>query len=301
VAGGYYDQRSRHFEAWVASEQNGRWRRAIEVPGSGALFAGGDGGVHSVSCASAGNCMAGGFYTDGAGLQSAWVASEQNGRWHRAIQVPGLAALNVGGSGGVESVSCASAGNCAAGGFYTDGSVHDQAWVASERNGRWRRAIEVPGSGALNAGAGGGVRSVSCGSAGNCAAAGSYLDVFHHFQAFVATEQNGRWHRAIELPGTAALNAGGNAEVDSVSCASAGNCAAGGSYKDSSGSFPAFVAVEQNGRWRQAIEVPGTGALNAGGDAYVGSMSCPSAGKCAALGTYTNASAAIEAFVVSRT
>jgi len=46
------------------------------------------------------------------------VVSERNGVWGRAIEVPGLAALNAGGTAGVVSVSCASAGNCAAAGDY---------------------------------------------------------------------------------------------------------------------------------------------------------------------------------------
>jgi len=41
----------------------------------------------------------------------------------------------------------------------------------------------------------------------------------------------GSWGRAIEVPGLGALNKG-DAEVNSVSCASAGNCAAGGDYRD---------------------------------------------------------------------
>ena len=41
------------------------------------------------------------------------------------------------------------------------------------------------------------------------------------------------WGTAEEVPGTAALNAGGNAGVNSVSCPSAGNCSAGGLYDDS--------------------------------------------------------------------
>jgi hypothetical protein len=43
-----------------------------------------------------------------------------------------------------------------------------------------------------------------------------------------------------EVPGTAALNRGGSAWVSSVSCASAGNCSAGGSSRDGFGS-QAFV------------------------------------------------------------
>ena len=44
--------------------------------------------------------------------------------------------------------------------------------------------------------------------------------------------------------GPAALNPGGVAAINSVSCASAGNCSAGGSYSDSSGNQQAFVASE---------------------------------------------------------
>src|SRR5262249_16448304 len=58
------------------------------------------------------------------------------------------------------------------------------------------------------------------------------------------------WGNAIEVPGTAALNAGGTAVVTSVSCPSAGNCTAGGQYADKSGiSAQAFVADEVNGTW----------------------------------------------------
>ena len=43
----------------------------------------------------------------------------------------------------------------------------------------------------------------------------------------------GRWGKAIEVPGSGALNANGPGEVNSLSCSTAGNCAAGGLYKSS--------------------------------------------------------------------
>src|SRR5215468_3814527 len=138
---------------------------------------------------------------------------------------------------------------------------------AVARAGTWRTAIEVPGLGSLNKGGEAQVHSVSCGSAGNCAAGGCYTDGHGHGQAFVASEQNGTWHTAIKVPGSGALNKRGEAEVFSVSCASAGNCAAGGLYRDGSARFQAFVVSERNGTWGTAIGVPGSGALNAGGDA----------------------------------
>ena len=115
-----------------AAARAGTWHAAIEVPGTGGLNKGGNAAVNSVSCASAGNCAAAGLFTDGSGHRQAFVASEANGTWHAAIEVPGTAALNTGGGAGVLSVSCASAGSCAAGGSYTDRSGHTQAFVASQ-------------------------------------------------------------------------------------------------------------------------------------------------------------------------
>jgi hypothetical protein len=43
------------------------------------------------------------------------------------------------------------------------------------------------------------------------------------------------------VPGLAALNAGGRAQISSLSCASAGNYGAGGSYTDRSGHQQAFI------------------------------------------------------------
>ena len=85
-------------------------------------------------------------------------------------------------------MSCASAGDCAAGEGYADGSLNHQALVASERNGTWSGAIEVPGSGALNAGGLADALSVSCPPAGGCAAGGSYLAGSGHFQGFVDSQ-----------------------------------------------------------------------------------------------------------------
>jgi hypothetical protein len=297
AAGGGYTDAAGHVQAWVASESNGTWHTAIEVPGTAALNKG-DGGVTAVSCGSAGNCAAGGSYTDAAG-QQAFVASESNGTWHTAIEVPGTAALNKGGdaSVGFGSVSCTSAGNCAAGGYYSvSGGANDlQAFVVSESNGTWQTAIAVPGIAALNtSGAGDPLGSLSCASAGNCAAVGPYYD--DGSKAWVASESNGTWQTAIEVPGTAAFNGGFG--LDSVSCGSAGNCAAGGAYLVVGRGHQAMVVNETNGTWGNAIEMPGTAALNTGGSAYVASVSCTSAGNCGAAGSYL-VSGRYEVFVDS--
>jgi len=153
------------------------------------------------------------------------------------------AALNAGGDAATLALSCVSSGNCWAGGFYA-GSPGG-AFVVNEVSGVWRAAKKVAGTAAFNAG-GARIGSVSCASAGNCSAVGFYTDSSgFRLHVFVVNEVSGVWRTAKEVPGTAALNAGGYAGVLSVSCAPAGNCSAGGFYTDSAGNQQAFV-VGQN-------------------------------------------------------
>src|SRR5215469_7030016 len=70
------------------------------------------------------------------------------------------------------------------------------------------------------------------------------------------------WGSAIEVPGLAALNVAGRAEVLSVSCSPAGDCEAGGSYWDRHRDLQGFVVSEENGAWGSATDVPGLKALN---------------------------------------
>ena len=308
-AGGYYDAGSDHDQVFVVSEKNGAWGAAIEVPGTAVLNKGGSAEISSVSCASAGNCSAGGYYDSGTSHYQAFVVSERGGTWGTAIEVPGSGALNKDGFAGINSVSCTSAGNCSAGGYYASRPAGltnrpTQAFVVSEKNGSWGTAIEVTGVATLNGtGVGTQVTSVSCVSPGNCSAGGGPPQSQGgpgYGQVFVVSEKDGAWGKAIEVPGTAALNKGGFAGISSVSCASAGNCSAGGYYAIASGGFEAFVVSEKDGAWGKAIEVPGTAALNKGGFAAISSVSCASAGNCSAGGSYQDTpNDPGQAFVVS--
>src|SRR5262249_14977431 len=185
---------------------------------------------------------------------------------------------------------CASAGNCAAGGQYSKASG-DQAFVVSEVNGIWAAAQAVAGT--LSSSGGADVSSVSCASAGNCAAGGQW-DYGGYNAAFLVSEKNGVWGPGIHVPG---LNrVARDAFLTSVSCASAGNCAAGGGY-DGGGSG-AWVVREKNGVWGKQTPVPGLGALNKGSILGVSSVSCASAGSCVAGGFYQEAGRyALQGFV----
>src|SRR5262245_27964272 len=350
AAGGDYHIPSGPEQAFVVNQVNGTWHTALEVPGIAALNAGKVAGIYTVSCAAAGSCSAGGFYHDASGRAQGFVVSEKDGTWGTALKVPGLAVLNTGGNAGVSSVSCAAAGNCSAGGAYKDGSGHQQVFVVNQVNGTWGKVREIPGTAALNQGGFAQVFSLSCGAAGNCAAGGKYADAHPHLRAFVASEKNGTWGTAQQVPGTAALSprggavvgsvscpaagdcaAGGDAGthpfvisetrgiwgtarvvpgkavlnwraagVDAVSCGAVGNCSAGGDYADASAHSHLFVASQVNGTWHTALEVPGTAALNTGGNAFLYSLSCGAAGNCSTGGFYQDSATHLQAFVASQ-
>jgi len=292
-AGGHYTDSSGFSHAFVVSATNGTWGTAHQV--AAALNTGGDAQIYSVSCAAAGNCIAGGYYTSSSGHSQAFVVNETNGTWGTAQEI--AAALNKGGFAKIFSVSCASAGNCSAGGFYTPRFAHSQAVAVNETSGTWGTAQEV--AAALNAGGFAEVNAVSCASAGNCSAGGDYTDSSGNAQAFGVSARNGAWGAAEEIPGSGTLNKGGDVRIDSVSCASAGNCSAGGHYLSSSGHGQGFVANETNGTWGSLQKV--AVALNTGRFAGIDSVSCGSAGNCSAGGFYTSSSGRVLAFVANET
>src|SRR5262249_24956874 len=155
-----------------------------------------------------------------------------------------------------------------------------QVFVADEHDGRWGNARWLPRIAALDRGGHAEVTGLSCSSAGKCAVVGWYPDSANNHQGFAAGERQGTWGGATAIPAVMALNAGADAQLWTVSCASAGNCEAGGYYADAAGRHQALLASERNGAWASAIAVPGTDSLNVGGDAAVKAISCPAAGNC---------------------
>jgi hypothetical protein len=305
-AGGDYTDAQDHAQAFVANEVNGSWGAAEEMPGTAVLNKNGSAGTSGVSCRSPGNCTAVGGVADG-DAGSFFVASEKDGVWGKAELLPGAAELQANGLSTFGALSCGSVGNCSTVGRYATQSTGEQVWVANEISGTWGKAEEVPSTAALNAGYNDSLSSLSCPSPGNCSAGGYYWDSSQYQQAFVVDETAGSWGKAEEVPGTATLNQGDPplfgpaAGVSAVSCGSAGNCAAGGSYTDKSANTQAFIDSEKDGDWGKAEEVPGTAALNAGGTATVLAVSCGSADSCIATGTYIDSQGHGQVFVTADT
>jgi hypothetical protein len=176
-----------------------------------------------------------------------FVVTERHGVWGRARAAPGLAAL--GGDVDLGEVSCGAPGDCSVGGRYGAGFVNGvsifQAFVISERDGVWRKVQRVPGLPAVNTAGNAGVVSVSCRARGECAAGGYFTSgpasdtAFQKTHAFVVSEHDGIWGRALAIPGM--INQGGNAQIESVSCAAAGGCTGAGTYVNRAEEQQGFV------------------------------------------------------------
>ena len=317
-------------QAFVASEINGRWGGIEAVRGLSPPGNANDPAVNVISCGAPGDCAAAGSTGIGDTPYDPFLVTQVNGTWGSAEPVPGLKMLDAAGQAAVESISCASAGNCAAGGWYTD-SQNIQAFVVTEVNGRWGSAMQIPGTAGTAASGRAQLFSLSCSSPGNCTGGG-----WAQNSAFVVSEVNGVWHKANDLaagdivwsvscsspgacagagygiasgqpfvvsevrgiwgeiepvPGTTSLGSGGNAMSISVSCSAPGDCAVAGNQ----GSREAFVASQNDGKWHAAKTIPGP----AGDEAVIDALSCGSAGHCVAGGDYEVNNAVSAALVVT--
>ena len=289
--GGYVPSSSGREVGFLDDQPPSRvWAAALPVPGTLGTAAPADSvaKVVSISCRSVGNCSAGGFYTDGHDRLQAFVVDEKNSRWHAAKQVAG--ALNTKGYAEITSVSCHSAGNCAAVGFYSPGTSQTRPFIVTSKNGSWGSAAAVKGIAALDTGHASSLTAVSCGpagAAGNCTAGGIYyLGPGGGQQAFTVTEQNGTWGSARTVPGLATWNTGRDATLAAVSCVSPGNCSVAGSFEQVGDLSQVWVASQHNGSWGSAGTVINLLNLNAGGVSDVTGLSCATVGSCGMVGYY---------------
>ena len=259
-----------------------------------------------LSCSAPGDCSAAGTYQDNNFNTRSYLDSEVNGVWRPASDVGGVAV----GANQVQitGLSCVAGGNCLAIGTYATPAQEAQIFFGNgtpfldkEVDGVWQPAINPPGLASLDAS----YRytsvldDVSCASAGNCAAAGTFFSNAT-YPAFVVDETNGKWSKATELSLKAAgLSRTGllEAPVDALSCVLPGDCTLGGYLSNGNNDSQGYVAQEVNGHWGAGKPVPGLKQLNDGASALVGAVSCSSPGNCGVGGTYADGDDAPQAFV----
>jgi hypothetical protein len=263
----------------VASASTATWTaQAVPLP-SGATV----GSLGGVSCTSASSCTAVGAYGTSAATGVDSLLAE---RWDGSRWTAGAVPQPSGGSGAhLSAVSCASATSCVAVGSYTVSSTQVETPLALSWNGSsWTAedAVAPPSD------YGAGLDGVSCTSANSCIAVGSWLT--GTTQDTLAEYWNGRTWTLQTSPSP---NRSLEAELSGVSCVTAANCTAVGSYygEEPSGPYARKVLTEHwNGSsWARRIAVvPADG----GNDSQLTGVSCGATDGCTAVGYYSSTTTA---------
>ena len=189
----------------------------------------------SVSCASAGNCVAVGTFKNPAYRNTPFTMSMVAGVWGQATPVVFAEGVqNANPFAGFNSVSCGSAGHCVAAGFFLNSASGFEAFTMSMVAGVWGQVTPVVfAEGVQNANPYTGFSFVvSCASAGHCVAAGGFKNLAGDNEAFTMSMVAGVWGQATPAVfANGVQNANPYAGLLSVSCASAGNCVAAGYFQ----------------------------------------------------------------------
>lgn len=156
--------------------------------------------------------------------------------------------------------------------------------------GTWGSVQEIPGLAALTSTPGGhnpsNVSALDCSTLGNCAAVGDYgSPVTGATVPFVATEVNGTWgtQPLAGLPTEAADTA---AYLTEVSCGTPDFCTAVGTYDGTDSLLHPFEVTETGGTWGTPVVLDTSGLGNVQSFGFSG-LSCPAAGECTLIGSFT--------------
>jgi hypothetical protein len=283
---GWYRDASNGQQPFVEDEVNGSWGSFRPLGSFSQLNTGQFAELNSVSCESPGNCTAAGEYTTLGGTPHAFLVAEVSGTWH----LPGPLIFVLPPSTG-RAVSCPASGNCELTGTETDVDGHIQTYAQQTNSGGEEAIQRLTSSTALNVGGTALANSVSCASDGNCVVVGHYTDATGRWQPFIAEEKDGTWQNTMPVPGIATLDVGHFSDLQSVSCASAGNCATLGFYTDASGNGQVLTVDEVNGVWGSPARLPGQAGQ--GHFCPQSVVSCWSAGNCRRVARANGAERAI--------
>lgn len=283
----------------LLTQKLGRWSSSIEArlpPGASAAP---NVNLASVACAAPSSCAAVGNYESASFLQQGVLINLRGSSWRRGVRAP----LPAGTAGDpdvtLSGVSCGAPGSCTAVGSYTDQAGNPVALALSETKWRWAVGQALPLPSGAAAAPSSALDAVSCAAAGDCSAVGWFTDANGSIQGLLETEQAGSW-RSAQAAGLPA-GAGGQPQVtlDSISCASAGNCAAVGDYLDVSDNQLGLIVDQRRGRWAAGIG-PGLPANALGTQAtMLDSVSCTGPGDCTAVGQYTDQAQTFQGLLLS--
>ncbi len=182
--------------------------------------------------------------------------------------------------------SCPTKGTCVVVGDYEDGDIHGHGLIDTFSAGVWA-AIEAPLPASATDATTVALQAVSCSGPTSCVAVGSYWgpseggqDSSRPFRGAAGRPPKRRCRRTLSTnPDSADL------VLRIVTCPAAESCVAIGDYPGDDGFGDEVIETLSGGTWTATEEpVPTGDPTDPGG--YLGSVSCPAAGVCEAVGNH---------------
>ena len=261
-------------------------------------------GIAASACGPAGSCVGTGYYEDASGSYAPLVVPVSDGKpgIGTLVQLPAGASATQ--ASNLVGVSCWGASSCVAVGGYSE-LGNTQALVVPVTAGApgVGTGITLPGN--ADPSPESNLSAVSCAASGSCVAAGSYRDASGNDQALVVPTAGATVGSGLEVtpPAGSAPSGSQVARLSDLSCWSAGDCIAVGSFKDANGDTQALVVPITGGAPGSAVAVtlPPDAAVAGSStvpDAQLAKVSCWGTGSCVAVGSYATANNNMEGIVL---
>jgi len=252
------------------------------LPANAAPTAKQDSGLSGLTCPTAKDCIAEGFYQTSKADYYYLTETLSRGIWTPGAWSPTTAVIGF---------TCPAVGTCVAVGTFLDSKNHVTPAAETLSGGFWAGAtLPLPAGTPPNPNNGQdyGLHAASCPVVGTCVAVGTYQAADGTTQGLIETLSKGTW-TAVRAPlpvdaKTSSKDQGNPLGLQGVTCPAAGYCVAIGQYEEQDGAFAPVIDTLSGGTWTaQRAPLP-TGVAATLSDLQ--GVACRSAGDCVAVGQY---------------
>jgi hypothetical protein len=234
-----------------------------------------DNELQSVTCVSASDCLAVGYYVGGAGANQTLI-ERWNGTAWAIVASPNTSATE---GNFLTGVACVSASDCWAVGYYINASNWGQSLIEHWDGTAWA-IVGSPNTSTTQHNI---LVGVTCTSASDCWAVGEHLVPFVAYQTLIERWDGTSW-AIVASPNTSAAQ---DNILNAVTCVSASDCWAVGYLNNPAVGHQTLVERWDGSSW-VIVSSPNTSTTQ---DNVLNAVTCVSASDCWAVGYYYNGTA----------
>ena len=264
---GYYVPAGGTFHRNLIEHWNGTAWSIVNAPNNGSR----DNQLYEVTCPSASNCWATGYYGNGSAWQT--LIEHWDGNAWTIVTSPNTSATL---SNYLLGITCSSASSCWAVGYANDGITAYRTLIEQWNGASWS-IVTSPNTGAFD----NILTAVTCASASNCFAVG-YYDNGTVYQTLIE-----HWNGTAWLTDPTSANTGIMQRnfLNAVTCTSATDCWAVGNVENGVGAIDQTLIEHWDGTFWSVVSSPNDSTTRIN---FLYGVACASASNCWAVGYYDN-------------